>query len=788
MTPKTTVAIFTMILILGLGACAGAGKNSSVLPSAGAPVGAQNNRHPRHTQSTGAEALYVANSGSNIAAFGLPSSSPEAEPTGDGNFPNIGKQPCSMAADPNTGNLYVLDCNSHTINAYSQFGYQVTLTPYGGAAPFAQPFPTQTEAPTSIAWGQPPDFPAGAAYVAWSGNNYSNALAVYYPDGTLARSLGVSGAPSSLAFDPVTNYFLYIVNNKIQEVDGNLNPVPLSSSSPAFSNVKSAAGLAVDPSNGDICALDSTGGGTLYVYDYNGTSLIGTMSASTNGIGPICENGTVYITSYTTTNGIDITSAYSDTGTAQTTPAFSPGGWSAFAYGPYASPTYGPENPTVTPGPSEATSFAVKVITTGFQLPTSPGGGLYAVAAGANNTLWFTDGGFDGRPQNVGYINDTGSQANATELLVPTATNPSVPPISPWAAPTPTCDTSAGKGGVDPGWCCNSDSIAQPCPTAFPPLDASLTDDQLPAMAYDSTTQKMWFTVPSALNITNVNPAGTIMSPIGLLPINFMSFGQDQSVSAPNDGCSTGPGTFTYGYPCVVNEETTGIAAANGIPYATVGQMGDVMCNLGWIQVDEYAQQQMQQYGPDLSPPPVGANAGPICEPGAMAFDPYGDLWVTKQLGSDYPGGYVWDVATRNAVGYSLASGSDPVAIASGPDGNMYVADKTEGAIWKITVSSGAVQEFTISASCNTPQPTDIVSDGNSLLWFTDKGCGAIGYMTTGGTSKEYATGVGTPYNLLGVTRIPDTPNQLAVVYNSTNNTWYIWLTDDFQHLVEMQI
>ncbi len=205
--------------------------------------------------------------------------------------------------------------------------------------------------------------------------------------------------------------------------------------------------------------------------------------------------------------------------------------------------------------------------------------------------------------------------------LVPTATDPPVPALTPWVAPTPYCNDQ------DTGWCCNSNT--SPCPSAFPPVDASVTNDQPPALAYDSQHRFMWLTVPDAFNIAEIDVSGTsgsVSSPIGLLPIDFMSFGQD-----PGSVCDIdGPGPTYTGYPCAVNEETTAIAVANGIPYTTVGEMGDSSCYLGWTQIDEYNAQQMKQYGPNLSM--TTGDSVPVCDPGAMAFDNAGDLWVTKQL------------------------------------------------------------------------------------------------------------------------------------------------------------
>ncbi len=339
------LAILATFSILALAACAGANKNSSVLPSAPSSASADNNYHPRRTKSAGDFALYAAYPNAlgtvgKVAAFGLFGTyveQPQFYSVGGGTFPNI-KDLCAMTTDPNTGNLYVVDCGTNNIKAYSMFGYQVTLTPVTSETPFAPPFPN--EKPTSITWGPPAVFPGGGAYVAWSGTNYANALASYFPDGTLSRSVGVDGTPTALAFDYVTNYFFYALNGKIQEVDGNLNPVYLNNS--AFSNVKSAVGIATDPGNGNVCIEDAGANGVVDVYNDTGATLVGSMQVPNyQQFGPIaCINGTVYVTGYNSTGPPAPVDAFTEQGQAVVLgQAFTPNQYTAFAYGPYGGST-----------------------------------------------------------------------------------------------------------------------------------------------------------------------------------------------------------------------------------------------------------------------------------------------------------------------------------------------------------------------------------------------------------------------------------------------------------------
>ena len=79
----------------------------------------------------------------------------------------------------------------------------------------------------------------------------------------------------------------------------------------------------------------------------------------------------------------------------------------------------------------------------------------------------------------------------------------------------------------------------------------------------------------------------------------------------------------------------------------------------------------------------------------------------------------------------SLASGSGPNSITSGPDGNLWFTEVGKDAIGRIT-TGGVVTEFTQGLPANvTPNIITAGPDGN--LWFTENGLSAIGRITPQG-------------------------------------------------------
>src|SRR5207249_5841485 len=81
-------------------------------------------------------------------------------------------------------------------------------------------------------------------------------------------------------------------------------------------------------------------------------------------------------------------------------------------------------------------------------------------------------------------------------------------------------------------------------------------------------------------------------------------------------------------------------------------------------------------------------------------------------------------ITTGGAIStFALPVGSNPQGITSGPFGMLYFAESGRDRIGSIT-TAGLVAE--LGAGLITPgsQPTDVVSGGNNVLWFTEVGNG----------------------------------------------------------------
>ncbi len=88
---------------------------------------------------------------------------------------------------------------------------------------------------------------------------------------------------------------------------------------------------------------------------------------------------------------------------------------------------------------------------------------------------------------------------------------------------------------------------------------------------------------------------------------------------------------------------------------------------------------------------------------------------------------------TGQITEYSLPSGSHPLGITAGPDGNLWFTDNSSSKIGKIT-TSGTITEYTVGSN-----PNGIAAGPDGNLWFTEYAAGKIGKITTSGTVTEYS-------------------------------------------------
>lgn len=139
---------------------------------------------------------------------------------------------------------------------------------------------------------------------------------------------------------------------------------------------------------------------------------------------------------------------------------------------------------------------------------------------------------------------------------------------------------------------------------------------------------------------------------------------------------------------------------------------------------------------------------------GPIAEAPDGSMWFTEEhsLGRITSSGEISEITTSNG----LKSGSAPVDITLGSDGNLWFTDNgTTKAIGRVT-PAGVVTEFTnLLNPGSVPQDVTLGPGGN--VWFADLGTPrAIGRVTTAGKIDEFSSGLPTNARMESPTEGPD--------------------------------
>jgi hypothetical protein len=91
-------------------------------------------------------------------------------------------------------------------------------------------------------------------------------------------------------------------------------------------------------------------------------------------------------------------------------------------------------------------------------------------------------------------------------------------------------------------------------------------------------------------------------------------------------------------------------------------------------------------------------------------------------------------------IEYTLADGSYPVDITSGPDGALWFTESTANKIGRIT-TTGTITEFAVPTADSSPGGIAAGSDG--ALWFTEQSGNKIGRISVSGTITEYPSAGG---------------------------------------------
>jgi hypothetical protein len=102
-----------------------------------------------------------------------------------------------------------------------------------------------------------------------------------------------------------------------------------------------------------------------------------------------------------------------------------------------------------------------------------------------------------------------------------------------------------------------------------------------------------------------------------------------------------------------------------------------------------------------------------------------------------------------------LTPSSEPSAITAGPDGALWFTERGSGRIGRIT-TAGAITEFTSGLS-GSDEPTDITAGPDGALWFTlNADPGGIGRITKTGDVTVFTDGLTANSRPVGIAKGPD--------------------------------
>jgi streptogramin lyase len=152
------------------------------------------------------------------------------------------------------------------------------------------------------------------------------------------------------------------------------------------------------------------------------------------------------------------------------------------------------------------------------------------------------------------------------------------------------------------------------------------------------------------------------------------------------------------------------------------------------------------------------AGSGPL----NIVAGPDGDLYFTERS-TDKIGRLNPLAGSNSAIQSSftdsfatgITAGSGPTSIAVGPDGNLWFTEFNTDSVARLTLATGAVNEFVVPGAGSGPAGITAGPDG--ALWFTEAGSGEIGRITTAGTvTNEFVVpvsggGVSDPESIVAV-------------------------------------
>lgn len=282
----------------------------------------------------------------------------------------------------------------------------------------------------------------------------------------------------------------------------------------------------------------------------------------------------------------------------------------------------------------------------------------------------------------------------------------------------------------------------------FTGFTAGIPNDSAPLSIASGPDGNLWFTeafnpVPALARSTT---AGAV-TPVSTFPVPANAYAQ--AVIAGPDGnmwlsivgsvvrATTGGAVSTFALPGAVTL-LTGLAA---------GSDGNV-----WgIAGGEDALTRTTPAGVTVIASTFAAGSNP----GAITSGPDGNLWVT--LRGTTPPAIARITTSGTVTTFPVTSGATRLkGITSGPDGNLWFTEEDSGRVGRIT-PSGQVTEYVIPRSGATPLGITAGPDGN--VWYADPG-GRVGRVLTG----VVPTGVTAP----SVSGRP----KVGTVLTVSNGTW----------------
>ena len=367
--------------------------------------------------------------------------------------------------------------------------------------------------------------------------------------------------------------------------------------------------------------------------------------------------------------------------------------------------------------PARAATPTVTEFSSGIPL----GGQVFGIAAGSDGKLWFADQGNN----TLGSMNPF----NGIESEVTPAVGSDIFGISNGPdgnlyygqssafnsiggiIPTTAAHRDTSLGGGNPGWPRFTATGPEGNIWATEPRDSNdTTDTTVPGNI--NHKDKVGFWTP---RIDTAQPDDHTHGPILLgeaaLPAGGTFNGNPEGIAAGPADTSASPTEALW-----VTEPTANLIA-RVIP-VVVGGGGE------GALVTEYA----------------GLTTGAF--PEGIALGPDGNIWFTE-VGKDKVGrlippsssgiGHLNDPPTALDE-FPLASSSQPVGIAAGPDGNLWIAENVSDKIARMTTAGALTGDFLApgpSSSASGSAPGFITAGADGNMWFGDL-FGAVGRITTG--------------------------------------------------------